>query len=274
MRLKVRHETLYSYERPALSAIQTLRLTPRNHDGQFVNHWRVELDADYRLERDEDPFGNIMHLYSIVGPIKAMSVIVEGEVETRDMAGMVGGAVERLPATFWLRNSALTQADGALQSFAREATGDHPADDTLSKLHALNHAIHDRMDFLVDETDTTTSAAAAFAAGRGVCQDFAQIFVACTRSLGIPARYVGGYFLRTDTVRQGAGHAWGEAYLPEMGWIGFDPTHGLSPTDRYVRIATGLDSLDAAPIRGSRHGGTGEAMTVAVSVLEGRSLVG
>lgn len=272
MRLKVRHETLYTYEQPALSAIQTLRLTPRNHDGQFVARWRVELDAEYRLDRDEDPFGNIMHLFSIGGPIETMRILVEGEVETRDTAGLVQGSAERLPLGLWLRESLLTMPDTALRTFARNAAAPH-GEDRLSALHALNQAIFDTMEYLADETDTTTRAAQAFAEGKGVCQDFAQIFVACARSLDIPARYVGGYFLRTDTENQNAGHAWAEAYVPEIGWIGFDPTHGISTTDRYLRIATGIDSLDAAPIRGTRHGGSGEKLTVSVTVAEGRTLV-
>ena len=272
MRLKIRHETLYSYEQPALSAIQTLRLTPRNHDGQFVNHWRVELDAEYRLDRDEDPFGNIMHLFSIGGPIASMRILVEGEVETRDTAGLVQGAAERLPLGLWMRESLLTTTDTALRAFARNAAAPH-GDDRLSTLHALNQAIFETMQYLPDETDTTTKAAQAFTERKGVCQDFAQIFVTAARSLGIPARYVGGYILRTDTKHQNAGHAWAEAYVPEIGWIGFDPTHGISTTDRYLRIATGIDSLDAAPIRGTRHGGAGETLTVSVTVSEGRTLV-
>ena len=263
MRLKLRHETVYSYAQPALSAIQTLRLTPRNHDGQFVKKWRLELDADYRLERDEDPFGNIMHLFSIVGPIKTMSVLVEGEVETRDTAGLVQGTAERLPLGLWLRDSLLTMPNAAMRDFALEATAAH-GDNRLGILHALNTAIFERMEFLADETDSKTKAADAFASGVGVCQDLAQIFVTCARALKVPSRYVGGYLLRTDTATQNAGHAWAEAYVPDLGWIGFDPTHGISVTERYLRVATGIDSLDAAPVRGARNGGTDEKMTVSV----------
>ena len=89
----------------------------------------------------------------------------------------------------------------------------------------------------------------------------------------MPARYVGGYFLRSDVIDQDAGHAWAEAYLDGIGWIAFDPAHGVCTTDRYCRVAIGLDYLDAAPVRGSRSGGGDEKLTVQVQVQQGRAIV-
>ena len=100
-----------------------------------------------------------------------------------------------------------------------------------------------------------------------MCQDFTHIFVAAARALGIPARYVGGYFHRADgVVAQDAGHAWAEAFVPDLGWVGFDPTNGICPADGHVRVAMGLDYLSAAPVRGTRSGGGAEALTVMVEV--------
>jgi transglutaminase-like putative cysteine protease len=271
MRLRVHHETRYSYEAPADAAIQVLRMTPRNHDGQFVKRWRVEFDADHRLYRDEDPFGNITHVFSVDGPIDAMRVTVEGEIETHDTSGLILGTAERLPLGLWLRESRLTAADPGLKAYA-EGISSSQGGERLATLHALNRAIHRDMAFKIGQTDNQTSAAEAFAAKTGVCQDLAQIFVTCARIINVPARYVGGYFLRTDTEDQEAGHAWAEAFLHDIGWIGFDPTHGLCTTDRYIRIATGLDSLDAAPIRGARIGGFGEVLNVTVNVSSKRML--
>ena len=85
-----------------------------------------------------------------------------------------------------------------------------------------------------------------------MCQDFTHIFIAAARSLGIPARYVGGYFHRDDgVIEQDAGHAWAEAFVPELGWVGFDPANGICATDAHVRVAVGLDYLGAAPVRGT-----------------------
>jgi transglutaminase-like putative cysteine protease len=100
-----------------------------------------------------------------------------------------------------------------------------------------------------------------------VCQDFSHIFIAASRSLGIPARYVGGYFRRDDGAsEQDAGHAWAEAFVPELGWVAFDGANGLCATDAHVRVAVGLDYLGAASLRGMRYGGAGEALSVKVHV--------
>jgi transglutaminase-like putative cysteine protease len=118
--------------------------------------------------------------------------------------------------------------------------------------------------FDVDATDATTTAAEALAAGHGVCQDFAHIFAAAARLLGIPARYVSGHLARAEHLQQDAAHAWAEALVPDLGWVAFDPANGVCADDAYVRVAIGLDYLDAAPIRGARRGGGMEQLTVAV----------
>src|SRR5260370_975510 len=111
------------------------------------------------------------------------------------------------------------------------------------------------------------SAVEAFGLKRGVCQDYAHIFSACARSGGVPARFVAGHFLRSDgMVNQQAGHAWAEAFVPDLGWVGFDPANCVCTTDAHARVAIGLDYLGAAPVRGTRYGGGMETLTVAVNV--------
>jgi transglutaminase-like putative cysteine protease len=123
------------------------------------------------------------------------------------------------------------------------------------------------MTFDEDPTNSGTSAAEAFTLKRGVCQDYAHIFIACARTGGVPARFVSGHFLRSDgTVHQDAGHAWAEAYVDGLGWVGFDPANSICATDAHVRVAIGLDYLGAAPVRGTRYGGGAETLTVAVKV--------
>lgn len=272
MRLMIFHETVYRYATPAVSVIQQLRLTPRSHEGQFVRKWRVEIDADCRMERGEDALGNIIHTFTADGPIAELKVTVDGDVETTDTHGVVRGVLDRFPLPFWQRETALTHAGAEIVEFIHDlAAGE--GGDRLATLHALNAALFGAMAFCVGTTDTGTSAREAFASRRGVCQDFAHVFIAACRSIGIPARYVGGYFLRTDTHEQEAGHAWVEAHVEGIGWIGFDPAHGLSVTDRYVRLACGLDYLDAAPIRGARIGGAGETLAVEVHVRPGPAIL-
>jgi transglutaminase-like putative cysteine protease len=272
MRLKIRHETHYGYGRPAMSAVQILRLTPRSHDGQFVRRWRVEIDADCRLHRSDDSFGNITHTFTVDGPVQSMRIVAEGEVDTSDTGGFLKGTVERFPLGLWLRDTALTRVEPELRQYARLVAGGEGGD-RLATLHALMARIHADIRFIVGETTAETTAMQAFRQKSGVCQDLAHVFIACARALGIPARYAGGYYLRTDTHEQDAGHAWAEAYLDGLGWLGFDPANGACITDRYARIAVGQDYLDAAPIRGARIGGDDEQLAVAVEVKQGAEIV-
>jgi transglutaminase-like putative cysteine protease len=268
MRIRVAHTTTYQYEQPARSVIQTLRLTPRNHDGQYVVGWRIDVSENCQLAQHEDAFGNISHVFTVDGPLSELRLTVEGEVETQDTAGVVKGTVERFPPSFYLRETPLTRIDPAITEFARAARKDGGSD-VLKTMHALVHDLHERMTFDTNPTGTTTTAPEAFALKRGVCQDVSHIFIAGARSLGVPARYIGGHFHRADgVIDQEAGHAWAEAHVPELGWVAFDPTNGISTTDAHVRVAVGLDYLGAAPVRGTRQGGGTESMQVAVKVRQ------
>jgi transglutaminase-like putative cysteine protease len=266
MRIRISHETVYRYDAPASGVIQTLRLTPRNHDGQYVVFWRIDISDDCRLDHHEDAFGNITHTFTAEGSLTELAVTVDGEVETQDTNGIVRGAIERFPPSLFLRETALTRPDTAILAFARDARA-AAGDDQLELLHLMTERLHREIVFDTDPTHTATTAAEAFALRRGVCQDLSHVFICAARSLGIPARYVGGYFHRADgVVRQEAGHAWAEAFVTDIGWVGFDPANGISPTDAHVRVAIGLDYLGAAPVRGARKGGGGEALTVTILV--------
>ena len=265
MRIRVSHETRYRYDTPTHGVIQTLRLTPRNHDGQFVADWRIDVSEDCRLDVHEDAFGNITHTFTVEGPFADLSVAVEGEVDVQDTAGVIRGAVERFPPSLYLRATPLTTADEAIADFARETRSRETG--TLAILHALLGRINREMTYDNDPTHAATTAAEAFALKRGVCQDLTHVFIAAARYLDIPARYVGGYFHRADgVVDQDAGHAWAEVHVPTLGWVAFDPANGICGTDAHVRVAIGLDYLGAAPVRGTRYGGGAETMAVKVRV--------
>ena len=267
MRIQVFHETVYRYGQPANGVIQTLRLTPRNHESQYVVDWRIDVSENCQLAQHEDAFGNLIHVFNVDGPLQELRVLAEGEVDTQDASGVVRGAIERFPPSLYLRETALTAADPAITEFA-EATRDQSRPDVLSVLHALLERIHAEVAYDEDgPTNSATTAAEAFALRRGVCQDFTHIFIAAARSLAIPARYIGGHFFRSDGAAiQEAAHAWAEAYVPDLGWVAFDPANGTCATDAHVRVAVGLDYLGAAPMRGTRYGGGDEALDVTVRV--------
>ena len=124
-------------------------------------------------------------------------------------------------------------------------------DGPLAQLHALSAAISDAVQYRSGVTGADTTAAQAFALGAGVCQDHAQIFLAGARLLGVPARYVSGYLLASEGDLLHETHGWAEALVPGLGWVGFDPSNRVCVTERYLRLASGLDADEAAPIRGS-----------------------
>lgn len=270
MRVRISHTTSYRYETPPAGVTQMLRLTPRHHDGQYVVDWRIELSVDSLLHQHEDAFGNITHSFTVAGPPGALSITVEGEVDTQEAHGIVSGTFERFPPALYLRETPLTQPDSAIVEFA-EATRAAAGSDTLTLLHALLAAINSAVTFDIDPTHAATTAAEAFALRRGVCQDLTHVYIASARHLGVPARYVAGHLWRADGVTaQEAGHAWAEAYVEKLGWVGFDPANGICVTEAHVRVATGLDYLGAAPVRGARYGGAGENLQVAVHVAQAR----
>ena len=262
MRVRVVHRSIYAYATPARSLMQVLRMTPRSFDGQHVLSWRVDVDVDCRLIASEDAFGNVTHAFNADGPIARVAIIAAGEVETFNAVGFVRGAVERFPPELYLRDTAATAPDARLRAFTREACAG--ATGPLDALHALTKAVHDAMRVEAPSREPPASAAEALARAHGPARDLANVFVACARIAGAPARFISGYHAEEpgDGERRGP-HAWAEAYVERLGWIGFDPVHCLSTDDRHVRVACALDALGAAPARGV-HAGQGETLTATV----------
>lgn len=138
-------------------------------------------------------------------------------------------------------------------------------------LHRLSAAILEAVAYLPGETSVRTSGEEAAAIGAGVCQDHAHIFIGAARALGIPARYISGYLMMNDRIDQEAGHAWAEVHVGALGWVGFDVSNGISPDERYVRVATGRDYREAAPITGMSYG-SGESLLEVKLAVEQQAL--
>jgi transglutaminase-like putative cysteine protease len=273
MHLIVHYTTRYHYTAPALRLTSLLRLTPCSFDGQNVLDWRIDVNADARLREHRDGYGNHVHMLYVDHPVERLSVEVTGRVLTEDRAGVVAGLPGELPPQVYLRGTPLTELHGSLVTLAHAL--EHQGGTPLDRLHQLNHRLHSRMKFDAEATAVGTSAADAFEAGHGVCQDYAHIFIAVARALGIPARYVSGHlFRRASDGAQPATHAWAEAHVPDLGWVAFDPTNGIGADDAYVRVASGLDYLGAAPFSGSVQGGGEERLEVSVDVREAQGRQG
>jgi transglutaminase-like putative cysteine protease len=204
-------------------------------------------------------------MVSRAGPVEDVEITATGTVETTETNGVIGkekGA--SAPARIYTRVTPLTHSNQAIRKLA--ALAEVP--DPIAGFHELMHAIRDKVDYKVGVTETHASATTALAAGEGVCQDHAHIFIAAARSIGTPARYVSGYLLLEDEQASEAHHAWAEVRIEGLGWVGFDVSNTICPTERYIRLTTGLDSRSAAPIRGIRFGGQEENLHVEVDVAQ------
>jgi transglutaminase-like putative cysteine protease len=264
MRIRIAHSSVARYDPPATGAIQVFRLTPRNHEGQYVVRWRIDVAPDARLAAHEDAFGNITHVFTADGPLPELRIEVDGIVETQNTDGVVSGSVERFPPSLFLRDTALTAPDTAIGQFALAIRADSGGQ-VLAELHTLLGRLHAGTAFDSDPAHPATGAAEAFARKRAGAADLTHIFIGAAHCLGIPARFIAGYFRDNDGVEQ-AGHFWAEAHVAGLGWVGFDPANGFCPTDAHIRVAVGLDALSAAPLRGTRYGVGGETLEVAITV--------
>ena len=262
MLLKVSHRTSYSYDAPVPYALQRIRLSPPNGGGQTVHSWSLEVTGATEEVRFLDQFGNDTRLLSVTGEPHAIEITATGEVEVRDTSGVTGPHAGFTPLWLFERPTALTTAGPLIAGIAGGVEGG----DELARLHALSGAIRDRVAYTVGATNPATSAEDAVSQGEGVCQDHSHIFLAAARGLGFPARYVSGYLRLDDTVDQVATHAWAEAHVTGLGWVGFDVSNGISPDGRYVRLATGRDYRDAMPVSGIRLGQAQEQLEVHITV--------
>lgn len=264
MRLTIDHVTTYRYSRPVPYAIQTLRLTPRSYEGATTVRWQVRGERDRPLPSFVDGFGNLVHTNTINHPHELAAITVAGVVDTQPAGAVVRDQRELLPPGYFLRITPLTAPDEAIMAFAAGALrGARP----LDRLVALMESVGERVAYRQGATDAETSAAEALALGAGVCQDHAHLFAAACRSLGIPARYVAGYFWPGENGSGAqASHAWGEAFVADLGWVGFDPANRTLQDERYVRVGVGLDCRSAAPVRGVRRGEAGERLSVTLDV--------
>lgn len=266
MRLSISHTTRYGFSQPVAHGLQRLRLTPKSSHGQSVIDWTMEFDGVHLEAEYDDHHRNRTALVSVEPGATAVTVVCNGTVDTADNAGIVGEHVGHLPLWHFLGQTELTKPGPKLRALVAGLDADRAQ--PLETLHALSKAVHDAVTYTIGATDVDTSAEEALGTGLGVCQDHAHVFIGAARLLGRPARYVSGYLMMNDRVDQEAGHAWAEVHVPGLGWVGFDVSNAISPDERYVRLATGCDYRDAAPITGISVGAGQTALEVRLAVAQ------
>lgn len=265
MRLAIRHTTRYVFRDPVVHALQRLRLTPKETQGQKILEWDMLYENAIPELEYEDQHCNHCTLVAVEPGAREVTVSCIGKVATEDNAGVIGQHSGHLPLWSFLGQTKLTKPGPKMRALLREL--DSPGEgEKLDFLHALSAKIRDEVTYETGTTQVTTSAEEAVASGNGVCQDHAHVFIGAARSADIPARYVSGYLMMNDRIEQEATHAWAEAHIDGLGWVGFDISNGISPDPRYVRVATGRDYRDAAPVTGISFGTTEQVLTVDVAV--------
>ena len=267
MKLTIRHVTRYAYEPETGQVGLRLKLFPANSDAQTVHSWKVTVNDAPVTPLHTDGAGDGIALWLAYVPTEQVEIAVEGLVETADVAGVLSGKGEVTRPGVYLRQTRATKPNDAIRELADKIEGD----DTLARMHSLSALVHAAIDYRPGATESGTTAAEALALGAGVCQDQAHVFLSAARVAGVPARYVVGYLDDPDSdIPPDETHAWVEAYVKGLGWVGFDVTNEVCPTEAYVRLCSGLDAADAAPIRGTFMGDVDETMDVDIAVTPGQ----
>jgi len=277
---RVEHLSRFDYEEPAHGSLMLLRLMPRGDGSQRTINFDLRVDPPAVPIPFTDSFGNSCHIFNIHRRHRHTEVRSELRVETVERPTLTESlgkdawdALARLadPVQFWelLNPSHFTRPGPALEAFVA-ANGIRKGGDPLSSLMDMASRLNKAFHYEPGSTEVDTPIERFLATGRGVCQDYTHTMIAIGRSWGIPSRYVSGYLhlegVSGEQTPEGASHSWAEFLLPEMGWIGIDPTNDTLADHRHVRIAVGRDYGDAAPTRGTVLGGGASRLEVRVAV--------
>jgi transglutaminase-like putative cysteine protease len=278
----VRHVTRFTYETPITESVMEARMEPRSEGTQRCMHFSLTTTPASRVTRHRDHEGNIVHHFDIPGRHSQLIVTADALVDCTPVPDVPlwldRDSWDRLDAMTaagecWdvLNPSTFARPTECLNQFAQEielVRGPDP----LGTLRRLMGEMSARFDYSPHSTRVDSPIDDALQARHGVCQDFAHIFIALARQLGVPCRYVSGYLLRggsSDRSADEATHAWAEAFLPDIGWTGFDPTNNLVVGDRHIRVAIGRDYADVPPTRGIYKGVSAVKSELAVAVRVG-----
>ena len=287
MKLRVVHRTTYRYGEAVTTSRHEARLSPREHEHQHTLSHHIEILPRPTVRRRRfDYFGNRALHFCLEEPHRSLEVIATSLV---DVTPLPPPDLGRTPPWEQVRDRLRSDRHRDVLD-ACEMTFDSPHIRTTADLEAyavpsfsagrpvleavrdLVHRIHEDFTYDASATEVSTPLSRVLAVRRGVCQDFAHLAIGCLRTLGLAGRYVSGYLLthpppgRPRLVGADASHAWLATWVPQLGWIDFNPTNDLMPGHEHVTIGHGRDFSDVTPIRGVILGGGAHQLTVAVDV--------
>ena len=281
MYYSIRHVTRFRYDVPVRESVMELRMQPRSEGPQALRSFQIATNPRAQLYAYSDYLGNAVYHFNVLRQHGELRIEMQAVIEMAEMRALP----ERVDDLEWSRynnlNLSAEQLDlieaskfahmsPALRAFMDAQGLSKPEGDTLTALRHLNKTIHDSFGYEIGITEVHSPIDDALKVKSGVCQDFAHIMIAIARSWGVPARYVSGYLYHRhkgeDRSGDDATHAWIEAWLPSLGWIGFDPTNDTLAGDRHIRVAVGRDYADVPPTRGTYKGGAASELAISVQV--------
>jgi transglutaminase-like putative cysteine protease len=276
----IRHVTRFRYSGPVRESVMELRMQPRSEGPQTLRSFQISTNPRAQLYAYTDHMGNAVYHFNLLREHEELRIEAQATVEIAHVPVWP----ERLDALEWSRYNDFNLSDdhfdmlepsrfarpsADLASFMKIADLEKPVGDPLGALITLQRGIYDSFDYESGVTEVNSPIEVALEERRGVCQDFAHIMITIARQWGIPTRYVSGYLYHKgsrDRSAANATHAWVEAYLPSLGWVGFDPTNNIIAGERHVRAAVGRDYDDVPPTRGTFKGGADQELSIAVSL--------
>jgi transglutaminase-like putative cysteine protease len=277
---RIRHSTRFRYSVPITESIMEVRVQPMSEGSQRCLDFHLSTTPRAQIFSYRDELGNRVHHFDIPNQHSSLTISSETIVEMMEMVEIP----ERLSERSWKELDELVASDeywDVLQpshfahrtDLLEELMGEldiRRRDDVLTVLHDISRGIKETIAYTKNSTRVDSPIDDALRNRQGVCQDFTHIMISMVRELGIPCRYVSGYLCLTgsprDSARSAATHAWAEALLPGLGWIGFDPTNDVIAREHHVRVAVGRDYADVPPTRGTFRGKAESELSVSVHV--------
>lgn len=279
MLYSVRHTTRFRYSSPVTESVMEVRMQPRRDEAQHCLSFELTTEPVTRITVSRDYLGNIVHHFDMLRPHDQLTITARALVTTSDVPPpaplrpedwvALDALANEGDSVEWVIPSHFARPTPLLREFARELAITR-RDDPFTVLRDVSAKLHDALRYTPQSTQVDSPIDVALTQRRGVCQDYAHIMLALVRELGIPCRYVSGYLYhhRGDTSNEAADatHAWVEALLPHLGWVGFDPTNDTLVSERHIRVAVGRDYADVPPTRGVFKGQADTELGVAVQV--------
>src|SRR5579883_183508 len=286
----IRHFTRYRYTQPVSQSVMEVRMHPRSEQRQRCFTFQLSVSPRARIFTYTGHMGNLVHHFDIPAQHRQLTIIADSLVDV-DPPDPLPDSLERgawddlermiEEDDYWdmLRPSHFARPSPELKEFAAELGFDRDVRDRdpLSLLRKLNADVFEKQQYVKASTRVDSPIEQALENRSGVCQDFAHILITLVRGVRIPCRYVSGYLYHDaahhDRSRDGATHAWIEALLPELGWIGFDPTNNLIAEGRHIRTAIGRDYADVPPASGTMKGSAETELQVRVRVTRSEAIL-